>query len=154
MRQLAGTKTRYRRAHSAPLAGLISGRVEYNEPTACRRYRYDSQVKPRCDWLSVRPRNRCPTTRHATHDTQIHSTTTDLPLSRSANHTPIRHTGQSTTPTRCRDPQHQRLSKRWCPADQSVRVIVNAGGEVDPSRAGTFSHRVIQKCSSGFRFRF
>ena len=28
MRQLAGTKTRYRRAHAAPLAGLISGRVE------------------------------------------------------------------------------------------------------------------------------
>ena len=29
MRQLAGTKVRYRRAHAAPLAGLISGRVEY-----------------------------------------------------------------------------------------------------------------------------
>ena len=27
MRQLAGTKTRYRRAHAAPLAGLISGRA-------------------------------------------------------------------------------------------------------------------------------
>ena len=30
MRQLAGTKTRYRRAHAAPLAELISDRVEYN----------------------------------------------------------------------------------------------------------------------------
>ena len=30
MRQLAGTKTRYRRAHAAPLTGLISDRVEYN----------------------------------------------------------------------------------------------------------------------------
>ena len=30
MRQLAGTKTRYRRAHAAPLAGLISGRAKYN----------------------------------------------------------------------------------------------------------------------------
>ena len=29
MRQLAGTKTRYRRAHAAPLAGLVSDRVEY-----------------------------------------------------------------------------------------------------------------------------
>ena len=29
MRQLAGTKTRYRRAHAAPLAGLISGRAKY-----------------------------------------------------------------------------------------------------------------------------
>ena len=28
MHQLAGTKTRYRRAHAAPLAGLISGRAE------------------------------------------------------------------------------------------------------------------------------
>ena len=31
MRQLAGTKTRYRRAHAAPLAGLISDRVEHDE---------------------------------------------------------------------------------------------------------------------------
>ena len=30
MRQLAGTKTRYRMAHAAPLAGLISDRAEYN----------------------------------------------------------------------------------------------------------------------------
>jgi len=30
MRQLAGTKTRYRRAHAAPLAGLISDDAEYN----------------------------------------------------------------------------------------------------------------------------
>jgi hypothetical protein len=30
MRQLAGTRTRYRRAHAAPLAGLISGRAKYN----------------------------------------------------------------------------------------------------------------------------
>jgi len=30
MRQLAGTKTRYRRAHAAPLAGHISGRAKYN----------------------------------------------------------------------------------------------------------------------------
>ena len=30
MRQLAGTKTRYRRAQAAPLAGLISGRAKYN----------------------------------------------------------------------------------------------------------------------------
>ncbi len=29
MRQLAGTKTRYRRAHAAPLAGPISGRANY-----------------------------------------------------------------------------------------------------------------------------
>ena len=29
MRQLAGTKTRYRRAYAAPLAGLISDRAEY-----------------------------------------------------------------------------------------------------------------------------
>jgi len=29
MRQLAGTKTRYRRAVAAPLAGLISGRAKY-----------------------------------------------------------------------------------------------------------------------------
>ena len=29
MRQLAGTKARYRRAHAAPLAGLISGRAKY-----------------------------------------------------------------------------------------------------------------------------
>ena len=29
MRQLAGTKTRYRRAYATPLAGLISGRAEY-----------------------------------------------------------------------------------------------------------------------------
>ena len=29
MRQLAGPKTTYRRAHAAPLAGLISGRAEY-----------------------------------------------------------------------------------------------------------------------------
>jgi len=29
MRQLAGTKTMYRRAHAAPLAGLISGREVY-----------------------------------------------------------------------------------------------------------------------------
>ncbi len=29
MRQLAGTRTRHRRAHAAPLAGLISGRAEY-----------------------------------------------------------------------------------------------------------------------------
>ena len=29
MRQLAGTKTRYRRAHAAPLAGLISGRAKF-----------------------------------------------------------------------------------------------------------------------------
>ncbi len=29
MRQLAGTKTRYRRAHAAPLAALISDRAEY-----------------------------------------------------------------------------------------------------------------------------
>jgi len=30
MRQLAGTKMKYRRAHAAPLAGLISGRAKYN----------------------------------------------------------------------------------------------------------------------------
>ena len=30
MSQLAGTKARYRRAHAAPLAGLISGRGEKN----------------------------------------------------------------------------------------------------------------------------
>ena len=30
MRLLAGTRTRYRRAHAAPLAGLISGRAKYN----------------------------------------------------------------------------------------------------------------------------
>jgi hypothetical protein len=30
MRQLAGTGTRYRRAHATPLAGLISGRADYN----------------------------------------------------------------------------------------------------------------------------
>ena len=30
MRQLAGTKTRYRRAYAAPLTGFISGRAEYN----------------------------------------------------------------------------------------------------------------------------
>ncbi len=30
MRQLAGTKTRYRRAHAAPLAGLIFARAEYH----------------------------------------------------------------------------------------------------------------------------
>jgi len=29
MRQLAGTKTRYRRAHAAPLAGFICGRAKY-----------------------------------------------------------------------------------------------------------------------------
>ncbi len=29
MRQLAGTRTRYRRAHATPLAGLISGRAKY-----------------------------------------------------------------------------------------------------------------------------
>ena len=33
MRQLAGTRTRYRRAHAAPLAGLISGRAKYNSAT-------------------------------------------------------------------------------------------------------------------------
>ena len=31
MRQLAGTKTRYRRAHAAPLAGLISDRLPYDD---------------------------------------------------------------------------------------------------------------------------
>ena len=31
MRQLAGTKKSYRMAHAAPLAGLISDRVEYIE---------------------------------------------------------------------------------------------------------------------------
>ena len=30
MRQLAGKRTKYRRAHAAPLAGLISDRAEYN----------------------------------------------------------------------------------------------------------------------------
>ena len=30
MRQLAGTKTRDRRAHATPLAGLIFGRVQFN----------------------------------------------------------------------------------------------------------------------------
>ena len=30
MRQLAGKKTRYRRAHAAPLAGLNSDRADYN----------------------------------------------------------------------------------------------------------------------------
>ena len=30
MRQLAGTKTMDRRAHATPLAGLISGRAEYD----------------------------------------------------------------------------------------------------------------------------
>jgi len=30
MRQLAGTKARYRMAHAAPLARLISGRAKYN----------------------------------------------------------------------------------------------------------------------------
>ena len=30
MRQLAGTRTRYRRAHATPLAQLVSGRAEYN----------------------------------------------------------------------------------------------------------------------------
>ena len=29
MRQLAGTKAMYRRAHAAPLAGVIYGRAEY-----------------------------------------------------------------------------------------------------------------------------
>ena len=29
MRQLAGTKAMYRRAHAAPLTGLIYGRAEY-----------------------------------------------------------------------------------------------------------------------------
>lgn len=39
MRQLAGTKTMYRRAHAAPLAGLISGRAEYKQPNVhCVRY--------------------------------------------------------------------------------------------------------------------
>jgi len=33
MGQLAGTRTRYRRAHAAPLAGLISGRAKYNTET-------------------------------------------------------------------------------------------------------------------------
>ena len=32
MRQLAGTRTRYRRAHAAPLTGLFSDRLEYNLP--------------------------------------------------------------------------------------------------------------------------
>ena len=36
MRQLAGTK-RDRRAHAAPLAGLISGRAEYNPGWRCLR---------------------------------------------------------------------------------------------------------------------
>jgi len=36
MRQLAGTKTRYRRADAAPLTGLISGSAEYIElPGRC-----------------------------------------------------------------------------------------------------------------------
>ena len=30
MRQLAGTKRKYRRAHAAPLARLVSGRAKYN----------------------------------------------------------------------------------------------------------------------------
>ena len=37
MRQLAGTKTMYRRAHAAPLAGLISGRAKYNAFDAVSR---------------------------------------------------------------------------------------------------------------------
>ncbi len=35
MRQLAGTKTRYRRAHAAPLAGITSGRAKYNQRCRC-----------------------------------------------------------------------------------------------------------------------
>ena len=34
MRQLAGTGTKYRRAHATPLAGLISGRSEYSFPSS------------------------------------------------------------------------------------------------------------------------
>jgi len=35
MRQLAGTKTKYRMAHAAPLTGLISGRAKYNRDGGC-----------------------------------------------------------------------------------------------------------------------
>ena len=45
MRQLAGTKTRYRRAHAAPVAGLISGRVEYKKMT-------DRNVHPTEQWAA------------------------------------------------------------------------------------------------------
>ncbi len=50
MRQLAGTKTRYRRAHAAPLAELISYRVEYDERmiphgAAKRRQPEESEVQ-------------------------------------------------------------------------------------------------------------
>ncbi len=31
MRQHAGTRTKYRRAHAAPLTGVIFGRVEYGD---------------------------------------------------------------------------------------------------------------------------
>ena len=37
MRQLAGTKTRYRRAYAAPLAGLSFGRAAYKAGFSCRR---------------------------------------------------------------------------------------------------------------------
>ena len=36
MRQLAGTKTRYRRAHAAPLAGLVPGRSEHQSRDVIR----------------------------------------------------------------------------------------------------------------------
>ncbi|MEJ7593575.1 MAG: hypothetical protein WKF77_18715, partial [Planctomycetaceae bacterium] len=47
MRQLAGTKTRYRRAHAVLLAALISGRVASN-----RRVREAERNAP--FWESVR----------------------------------------------------------------------------------------------------
>jgi len=39
MRQLAGTKTRYRRAHAAPLAGLISSRAKYKSDSSTNEVR-------------------------------------------------------------------------------------------------------------------
>jgi len=41
MRQLAGTKTGYRRAHAAPLAGLISGRAKYKSGSSTNEVRGD-----------------------------------------------------------------------------------------------------------------
>ena len=39
MRQLAGTRTRYRKAHTAPLAGLVFGRAKYNAAHILRKNR-------------------------------------------------------------------------------------------------------------------
>ena len=54
MRQLAGTRTRYRRAHAAPLAGLISGRAKYKALQMDLERRGLNQFQRRAGYVSAR----------------------------------------------------------------------------------------------------